>query len=60
MIITRTIPGKGVSFMERDYKWHGDPPGIKDMKGEPPKEEQAVVALKELRSLNGQITGEHE
>ena len=60
VIITRTIPGKGVSFMERDYKWHGDPPGIKDMKGEPPKEEQAVVALKELRSLNGQITGEHE
>lgn len=23
MIICNTIPGKGVSFMENDYKWHG-------------------------------------
>lgn len=26
VIIAHTIPGKGVSFMERDYKWHGKPP----------------------------------
>lgn len=26
MIIANTIPGKGVSFVEKDYKWHGKPP----------------------------------
>ena len=60
VIIAHTIPGRGVSYMERDYKWHGDPPGIKDMEGEPPKEEQVKIALDELRSLGGRITGEHE
>ncbi|TSC70317.1 MAG: transketolase N-terminal domain protein [Parcubacteria group bacterium Gr01-1014_46] len=59
VIIARTIPGKGVSFMERDYKWHGNPPGT-ELPGEPPKEEQAKIALHDLRTLGGQITGEHE
>ncbi len=59
IIIARTIPGKGVDFMERDYKWHGSPPGT-EMKGEPPKDEQAKIALRELRTLGGQITSEHE
>lgn len=59
VIIARTIPGKGVSFMERDYKWHGVPPGT-EMAGEPPKEKQAEIALKELRTLGGQIKSEHE
>ena len=59
VIIARTIPGKGVSFMERDFKWHGNPPGT-DIPGEPPKEEQARIALRELRTLGGQITSEHE
>lgn len=59
VIIARTIPGKGVSFMERDYKWHGVPPGT-EMKGEPPKDEQAKIALHDLRTLNGQIWSEHE
>jgi len=26
VIIANTIAGKGVSFMERNYKWHGKPP----------------------------------
>ena len=26
VIIAHTIPGKGVDFMEYDYKWHGMPP----------------------------------
>ena len=39
MIIAHTIPGKGVSFMERDYHWHGVPPNP----------EQAHMALQELR-----------
>ena len=40
VIIAHTIPGKGVSFMERDYRWHG----------KPPNKEEAERALKELRS----------
>lgn len=59
VIIARTVPGKGVSYMERDYKWHGNPPGT-EIPGEPPKAEQAAIALRELRTLSGQITSEHE
>lgn len=50
MIIAHTIPGKGVDFMEFDYHWHG----------KPPKPDEAKLALRELRSLRGRITGEHE
>lgn len=59
VIIARTIPGKGVSYMERDFKWHGNPPGT-EIAGEPPKDEQAEIALRELRTLGGQIRSEHE
>lgn len=48
-IIAHTIPGKGVDFMEYKYEWHGVTPN----------KEQAKEALRELRSLKGQIeTGE--
>lgn len=50
MIIAHTIPGKGVSFMEHDFAWHGIPPD----------KEQARVALRELRTLGGEIKSEHE
>jgi transketolase len=40
--------GKGVDFMEGDYKWHGNPPN----------KEQAAKALEELRTLRGQIEKE--
>jgi transketolase len=50
VIIAHTIPGKGVSFMEQKYEWHGMPP----------TKEQARVALKELRTLGGKIKSEHE
>jgi transketolase len=50
MIIAHTIPGKGVDFMEYDFHWHGAPPN----------HEQAVLALKELRTLQGKIRSEHE
>jgi transketolase len=50
IIIAHTIPGKGVSFMENDYQWHG----------KPPKPEEAKEAMKELRTLRGRIQGEHE
>ena len=48
VIIAHTIPGKGVDFMEYDYRWHGMPPNS----------EQAKVALKELRTLGGKIVHE--
>ncbi|MDP3991760.1 MAG: transketolase [Candidatus Colwellbacteria bacterium] len=50
VIIAHTIPGKGVSFMENEYLWHG----------KPPTREEAKVALQELRTLGGKITSEHE
>jgi transketolase len=50
MIIAHTIPGKGVDFMEYDFHWHGSPPN----------HEQAVKALKELRTLGGKIESEHQ
>ena len=50
MIIAHTIPGKGVSFMEGKYEWHG----------KPPTKEQAQKALAELRTLGGKIKSEHE
>ena len=45
VIIFRTIPGKGVSFMEGDYKWHGTPP----------KPEEAVKAFLELKAAKEDI-----
>jgi transketolase len=48
VIIAHTIPGKGVDFMEYDYKWHGVAPNS----------EQAKEALKKLRTLDGKITFE--
>ncbi len=50
VIIAKTIPGKGVPEFERDYKWHGTPPN----------REQADMALRELRTLGGKITSEHQ
>ena len=50
LIIAHTIPGKGVDFMEYDFRWHG----------KPPTREEAKVALHELRTLKGRIRGEHQ
>ncbi|MCL5112922.1 MAG: transketolase [Patescibacteria group bacterium] len=50
IIIAHTIPGKGVDFMEKDFRWHGIPPNS----------EQAKLALKELRTLGGKIKSEHQ
>ncbi len=50
VIIANTIPGQGVSFMEKDYHWHGNPPN----------KEQAKKALDELRTLEGRIVSEHQ
>jgi transketolase len=48
MIIAHTIPGKGVDFMERDFRWHGLSPN----------KEQAKEALRQLRTLGGKIAHE--
>lgn len=58
VIIAHTIPGKGVDYMEYDYRWHGNPPGTIDPPGAPPKDEQAKIALKDLRTLRGKIKSE--
>ncbi len=50
VIIAYTIPGKGVSFMEKKFEWHG----------KPPNKEEAKKALDELRTLGGKIISEHE
>lgn len=60
VIIAHTIPGKGVDFMENDFRWHGVPPDLQDVSGAPPKGEQAKVALNELRTLQGKIESEHQ
>lgn len=59
-IIARTIPGKGVNYMEYDYRWHGDPPGNRETERTPPKKEQAQEALRQLRTLHGKIMSEHQ
>ena len=41
LIIAHTIPGRGVSFMENNYKWHG----------KPPTKEEGEKALKELMGV---------
>ena len=60
IILAHTIPGKGVDFMEYDFKWHGNPPGKVDDPDAPTKELQAKEALKQLRTLGGRIRSEHE
>lgn len=49
VIVARTIPGKGVDFMEGEFEWHG----------KTPNREEAEKALRELRTLGGQIEGGH-
>jgi transketolase len=44
VILAYTVPGKGVPFMEYDYKWHGKPPTA----------EQAEVALAALAPKTNQ------
>ena len=46
MIIANNVPGKGVSFIENDYEWHG----------KPPTPEQGKIALAELEQLRETIT----
>lgn len=49
VIIANTIPGKGVSEFERLPEWHG----------KAPNEEEAKIALNDLRTLRGKIENSH-
>lgn len=42
IIIANTIPGKGVSFMEGDYTWHGKAPNFEDT-------EKALIELRSIK-----------
>jgi transketolase len=54
VIIAHTIASKGVDVFERDFRWHGNPPG-KGPEDRVPKGQQAKVALQKLRTLGGSI-----
>ena len=54
VIIAHTIASKGVDVFERDFRWHGNPPG-KGPEDRVPRSEQAKVALEKLRTLGGSI-----
>jgi len=58
MIIAHTTPGKGVKYMEHDYRWHGTPPGSIMTERTPPKEEQVRVALAELHGKESAERGD--
>ncbi len=45
VILAHTIPGKGVSFMENKYEWHG----------KPPNEAEAAQALLELQTTHDRL-----
>lgn len=45
VIIAHTIPGKGVTAFEGDYRWHGKSPNA----------DEAKMALRELRTMRGKI-----
>ncbi len=50
VIIAHTISGKGIGFMEGDYKWHG----------RSPDKEQAKKALKELKTKEAEMEFENQ
>ncbi len=50
VVIAHATPGKGVTFMEKDFHWHG----------KPPNKDEAKEALHELRTLRGKIVSEHQ
>lgn len=55
LILANTTPGKGVSFMENRFEWHGVAPDAGEVPGAPPKGQQAPKALEELGALGERI-----
>ena len=54
VIIAHTVASQGVDVFERDFRWHGNPPG-KGPEDRVKKGDQAAVALEKLRTLGGLI-----
>lgn len=54
-IIAHTIAGKGVEYMEGDYRWHGSPPGKVETERTPSPSVQGREALRDLRTFDGKI-----
>lgn len=54
IIIAHTVPSKGIDVFERDFRWHGNPPGL-GPEDRVKRGDQARVALEKLRTLAGQI-----
>ncbi len=54
VIIAHTIASKGVDVFERDFRWHGNPPG-KGPEDRVSRSKQSEVALQKLRTLAGTI-----
>ena len=54
VIIAHSIASKGVDVFERDFRWHGNPPG-KGPEDRVDKDKQADTALRKLRTLAGAI-----
>lgn len=50
LIYARTLPGKGVSFMEGDFHWHG----------QPPRGEEVTKALEDLRKIGKRLGVEYK
>lgn len=53
VIVMRTIPGKGVEFMENDPVWHGKTPTLGETV-------LALQQINDIRTLGGNIRSEHE
>lgn len=51
VIIAHTISAQGVDVFERDFRWHGNPPGM-GPEDRVKRKDQARVALEKLRTLN--------
>jgi len=54
IIIAHTIPSKGVDVFERDFRWHGNPPGL-GPEDRVKRSDQAKIALEKLRTLGGNL-----
>lgn len=59
VIIAHTIPGKGVDYMEGNYLWHGNPPGL-GPEDKVKRTEQEKAAVRSIRTLGGKIVSELE
>jgi transketolase len=53
VIVMRTIPGRGVEFMENNPEWHGKTPSVGETV-------LALHQINEIRTLGGRIRSEHE